>query len=155
MTSTEAIHTLALQPDFGSTLAKGIGAILLYAIVGLLLMMIAFWVIDVTTPGPLTSLVRTGHPNAVAVSASGMVSMALIVVVAILNSSSQLADGLLDALIFGLIGIVAQALAVRFLEWVGRIDMDVLLKSEKFTPLSVFIAAVHLAIGGVVAVAIS
>ena len=155
MTPTNAVHTLALAPDFGSALGKGIGAIVLYAVVGLLLMIIAFWMIDVTTPGPLTSLVRTGHPNAVTISASGLVSMALIVVVAIVNSSSQLADGLLDALIFGLVGIVAQALAVRFLEWVGRIDMDVLLKSEKFTPLSVFIAAAQLALGGVVAVAIS
>lgn len=146
---------VALQPDFGSTVGNGVLAIVLYAIVGLLLLIVGFFAIDVTTPGPLSQLVRTGHPNAVAISATGLVSMALIVVVAIFNSAGQLADGLLDALIFGLIGIIVQAVAVRFLEWVAKIDIGGLLNAEKFNALSFFVAALQLALGLVVAVAIS
>ena len=51
------------------------------AIVGL--MILGFFVIDWTTPGPLRDLVRSGRPNAAAVAASGVVSMAFIVVLAI------------------------------------------------------------------------
>ena len=150
-----AASGLALQPGFGSTVGKGIVAIALYAVVGLVLMVVAFHVIDLTTPGPLARLVRTGHPNAVAISASGLISMALIVVVAIFQSGGQLADGLLYALIFGLTGIVVQAVAVRILAGIARIDLSAVLDAERFTPLSIAVAAAQLSVGLVVAVAIS
>jgi uncharacterized membrane protein YjfL (UPF0719 family) len=146
---------LSLNPGFWSGIGNGLGAIVLYAILGLLLMILGYYAIDLTTPGPLTQLVRSGHPNAVTVSAAGLVSMALIVVVAIYHSSGRLGEGLLSALIFGFVGIIVQAIAVRVLEWVGRIDIGGLLKAEKFTPVSLFVAAAHLALGLVVAFSIS
>lgn len=146
---------LALQPGFGGTVSKGVIAIALYALIGVVLMVVAFHVIDLTTPGPLARLVRTGHPNAVAISASGLFSMALIVVVAILQSGGQLADGLLTALIFGLVGIVVQAVAVRILTAIARIDLAALLDAQRFTPLAIAVASAQLSVGLVVAVAIS
>ena len=146
---------LALDPDFGSTLGKGIGYIALYAIVGLVLILLGFYAIDWTTPGKLSELVRTGKPNAVIVTASGMLSMAFIIVVAIVNSASDLSAGLIQSLVFGLVGIVAQVLAVRLLEWTIRLDVGGTIEQEKFAPGSAVVAAVHLALGLVVAVAIS
>lgn len=140
---------------FWSTVATGLLAILLYAVLGLLLMLFGYYAIDLTTPGKLTALVRAGRPNAVVVSAAGLISMALIVVVAIYTSASKLTEGLLSALIFGVAGIVVQAVAVRVLEAVARIDMAALLRGERFTAVSVFVGAVHLALGLVVAFAIS
>ncbi|GAA3861196.1 DUF350 domain-containing protein [Saccharothrix violaceirubra] len=148
------ITELALEPGFGSTIGQGLGAIALYAILGTLLMVFGFYAIDWTTPGKLSYLVRTGAPNAVVVTAAGLVSMALIVVVVIYNSGGRLADGLLTGLIFGLAGIVVQVLAVRLLEWVTRLDIGSLIESDKFAPASVVVAAAHLALGLVVAVAI-
>ena len=48
----------------------------LYAAVGLVLMVIGFYAIDLTTPGPLRQMVKQGRPNAVVISAAGIVSMA-------------------------------------------------------------------------------
>lgn len=42
---------LALDSSYWSSLADGVGAILLYAVVGLVLMVIGFYGIDLTTPG--------------------------------------------------------------------------------------------------------
>jgi uncharacterized membrane protein YjfL (UPF0719 family) len=146
---------LALDPDFGSTLGKGIGYIALYAVVGLVLILLGFYAIDWTTPGKLSELVRTGKPNAVVVTSAGLVSMAFIIVVAIVSSASDLTAGLITSLVYGLIGIIVQVLAVRILEWATRIDIGDLIQSEKFSPASVVVAAAHLALGLVVAVAIS
>lgn len=146
---------VALSDTFGTDLGRGIGAIALYAIVGLLLMLLGFYAIDFTTPGKLSELVRRGLPNAVIVTASGMLSMAFIIVVAIWTSSSDLAEGLITSLVYGLVGIIAQVGAVRLLEWVTRIDVRSTIESDRFAPASFVVAAAHLALGLVVAVAIS
>ncbi|EWC61746.1 hypothetical protein UO65_2933 [Actinokineospora spheciospongiae] len=150
-----AVSNIALPDGFGSSLGRGIGAIVLYAIVGLVLMLLGFYAIDWTTPGKLSALVRDGRPNAVIVTASGMLSMAFIIVVAILFSSSDLTAGLITSVVYGLVGIVAQVLAVRTLEWVTKLDVGATIEETRFAPASVVVAAVHLALGMIVAVAIS
>jgi uncharacterized membrane protein YjfL (UPF0719 family) len=149
------VNTLALSATFGHDLLRGVGAILLYGIVGLLLMFVGFYAIDWTTPGKLSKLVHQGLPNAVIVTASGLLSMAFIVVVAIFNSASDLTAGLVTSLVYGLLGIVVQVVAVRLLEWATRIDVGRTIEDERFQPASVVVAALHLALGLVVAVAIS
>jgi uncharacterized membrane protein YjfL (UPF0719 family) len=146
---------LALDPDFGSQLGKGIGAIALYAIIGLVLILLGFYAIDWTTPGKLSDLVRTGKPNAVVVTSAGLVSMAFIIVVAIVNSATDLTAGLITSLVYGLIGIIVQVVAVRLVEWATRIDIGTLIQSEKYSPASVVVAAAHIALGLIVAVSIS
>ena len=95
----------------GAVIGTGIGAILLYAVLGVLLMLLGFFAVDLTTPGPLNRQVRAGAPNAVLVTAAGMVGIAFIVVVSIYTSTGDLLDGLLSTLIFGIVGVVAQVLA--------------------------------------------
>ncbi len=147
--------TLAqIGPGFADVIGRGIGAILLYAVVGVLLMLLGFYAVDVTTPGKLNRMVREGLPNAVVVTAAGMVSMAFIVVVAIYSSTGGLLEGLLASLIFGLVGIVAQVGGVRLLEWVTGIRIGAVLSSEILEPEAWVVAAAHVALGLVVAVAI-
>jgi uncharacterized membrane protein YjfL (UPF0719 family) len=118
-------------------------------------MFAGFYAIDWTTPGKLSKLVTQGLPNAVIVTASGMLSMAFIVVVAIFNSASDLTEGLITSLVYGLLGIVVQVVAVRLLEWATRIDVASTIESEEFAPVSIVVAAAHLGLGLVVAVGIS
>ncbi|ONI72655.1 hypothetical protein ALI144C_42315 [Actinosynnema sp. ALI-1.44] len=152
------MHTtqiLALDPEFGAQLGRGIGAIALYAIVGLALILAGFYAIDWTTPGKLSDLVRTGKPNAVLITSAGLVSMAFIIVLAITSSASDLTAGLITSLVYGLLGIIVQVAAVRILEWATRINIGEVIQAEKFTPASVVVGSAHLALGLVVAVAIS
>lgn len=144
--------TLALDP---AAVGQGIGTIALYALIGLVLMVFGFYVIDWTTPGKLSQLVREGRPNAAVITAAGLLSVAFIVIVAIFTSPAKLGDGLLTALIFGLVGIIVQVVAIRLFELVMRINMGELLETEQFRPVSIVVASAHLALGLVVAVAVS
>lgn len=147
--------TLAqIEPGFFSVIGRGVGAILLYAIVGVLLMLLGFYAVDVTTPGKLYRMVRDGLPNAVLVTAAGMISMAFIVVVAIYTSTGSLLEGLLATLIFGLVGIIVQVGGVRLMEWVTGLDIGAVLKAERIQPQAFVVAAAHVALGLVVAVAV-
>ena len=143
-----------LPPDFFPTLGTNIGLIAVYAVLGAILMYLGYLGIDLTTPGDLRGLVRAGRPNAVIVSAAGLVSMAFIVVTAIYVSDGNFLAGLIDTAVYGLVGIVAQILAVRGLEAVSRLDVGACLHDELPTPVAGVIAAMHVALGLVVAVAV-
>lgn len=143
-----------INPGFFSVIGVGIGAILLYAVLGVILVLLGFYAVDLTTPGKLNVMVREGLPNAVVITAAGMISMALIVVTAIYTSSGFLTEGLIQTAIFGVIGILAQVGAVRLLEWVMGIDIGGVLAADRLMPQSFLIAAAHVALGLVVAFAI-
>lgn len=146
--------TLALESDYWNSLGRGVSAIVLYAIVGLFLVVVGFYAIDLTTPGKLRELVREGKPNAIVVSSSGMLSMAFIVVLAIYSASGNLAEGLISSLVFGLVGIAVQVGSVRLVELVTGIDIGGVMRAPTFTPEVLVVAAAHFALGLVVAVAI-
>ncbi|AYF75189.1 DUF350 domain-containing protein [Nocardia yunnanensis] len=145
---------LALEAGYWSSLGRGAGAIVLYALLGLALLLIGFQVVDWTTPGPLRSMVARGLPNAVVISSAAMISVALIVVLAIFAQGGRLAEGLIATTVYGLVGIVAQVIAVRALEFTLGIDIGVVLRNPEFSIESVVVSAGHIAIGLVVAVAI-
>ncbi|BBZ42215.1 DUF350 domain-containing protein [Mycobacterium conspicuum] len=154
MTTTNIALSGYWDAGYWNVLGRGVGAIVLYAIVGLILMVIGFYAIDLTTPGPLRRMVDAGKPNAIVVAAAGMVSMALIVVLAIYASSGKLVEGLVGSAIFGLVGIVAQVVMMRFATLVIGIDMDALFQRDEFSYESLMVAAAQFALGIVVAVAI-
>jgi uncharacterized membrane protein YjfL (UPF0719 family) len=78
-----AIVTTAITSS-DDDFVKGISSTVGYGLVGLLLMAIAFWVIDVITPGKLGTLVVDPEPHpAVWVTAASYLSVAAIVSAAI------------------------------------------------------------------------
>jgi hypothetical protein len=154
MTTTNVALSGYWDAGYWNVLGRGVGAIVLYAIVGLVLMMIGFYAIDLTTPGPLRKMVDAGKPNAIVIAAAGMVSMAFIVVLAIYASSGKLVEGLVGSAIFGLVGIIAQVVMMRFATLVIGIDMDALFQRDEFNYESLMVAAAQFALGIVVAVAI-
>ncbi|OBK29562.1 hypothetical protein A5634_18345 [Mycobacterium asiaticum] len=145
---------VALHSDYWSWLGRGAGAIVLYSILGLVLMIIGFYAIDLTTPGPLRKMVNAGKPNAIIVSSAGMVSMAFIVVIAIYSSSGNLRQGLLASAVFGLVGIAAQVVMMRIAALVIGIDMETLFFADEFSYDALMVAAAQFALGIVVSVAI-
>jgi hypothetical protein len=150
MTTTVA----ALAPAYWDNLARGVEAIVLYAIVGLVLMLIGFYAIDLATPGPLRRELAQGKPNAIIVTAAGMVSMALIVVLAIYASSGKLQEGLIAAAVFGLVGIVAEVVMMRIATLAIGIDMHALFAADEYNREALIVAAAQFSLGIIVAVAI-
>ncbi|MGW4365129.1 DUF350 domain-containing protein [Nocardia takedensis] len=145
---------VALESGYWNSLGEGVGAILLYAVIGLVLMLIGFYAIDLTTPGHLRKLVSEGKPNAIIVTAAGIVSMAFIVVLAIFSAGGKLSEGLIAAAVYGLVGIIAQVISVRVLEKVLGIDIGAALHAPAYTVEVLVVAAAHFGLGLVVAFAI-
>jgi hypothetical protein len=154
MTTIVALNSSYWDAGYMSVLGRGAGAILLYSVVGLVLMLIGFYAIDLTTPGPLRKMVDAGKPNAIIVSAAGMVSMALIVVLAIYASSGKLLEGLVGSAIFGLVGIATQVVMMRIATFAIGIDMHALFEADEFSYEALLVASAQFALGIVVAVAI-
>jgi hypothetical protein len=154
MTTTSVALSGYWDTGYWNVLGRGVGAIVLYSIVGLVLMIVGFYAIDLTTPGPLRKMVDAGKPNAIVVSAAGMVSMALIVVLAIYASSGKLVEGLVGSAIFGLVGIIAQVVMMRIATLVIGIDIHALFEADEYSYDSLMVAAAQFALGFVVAVAI-
>jgi uncharacterized membrane protein YjfL (UPF0719 family) len=154
MTTIAALNSGYWDAGYLAVLGRGAGAIVLYAVIGLVLMLIGFYAIDLTTPGPLRKMVDAGKPNAIIVSAAGMVSMALIVVLAIYASSGKLLEGLVGSAVFGLVGIIAQVVMMRIATMVIGIDMDRLFNGDEFSYDALMVASAQFALGIVVAVAI-
>jgi uncharacterized membrane protein YjfL (UPF0719 family) len=136
-------------------LSRGVPAIASYALLGLLLLLLGYYVTDWTTPGKLSAIIRTEHnPNAAMLAASGVAGVALIVVAAIFTSGGSLIDGLTETLVFGVVGILAQAIASLVFERAIGMDPRRLVSEQTLSPASVLIGVTRVGIGLITAFAL-
>lgn len=140
----------------GSSLAQNVVAAVLYFVVGIVVLGAGFLMADLLTPGSLRDLVFVQHrPNAVAVACGMYLALAVVTVSAIIASSSQLGQGLVDALVYGLVGVLLQGLALVVLEVAVPGRFRDLIADEKLHPSAIATAVLLLAVGGVNAAALS
>jgi uncharacterized membrane protein YjfL (UPF0719 family) len=136
-------------------LARGAGAIAAYAAVGIILMIVGFYVIDLATPGRLSEVIRTQrNPNATLLAASAMAAVGLIVAASIWSAGGRLAEGLAGTAVFGLVGIVVQTLAMLLFDRVAGISVRELIKEPELQPGARLLAVTHVVIGLITAVAV-
>ncbi len=89
--------------------------VLAYSGVGLVVLVVGFIVLDLLTPGKLGQLVMEGNPGAGLLAATGLTSLGLILYFAIHFTGAGW-DGLDDAAIFGLVGVLVQAVGFTILD---------------------------------------
>ncbi|GAA4613909.1 hypothetical protein GCM10023195_60470 [Actinoallomurus liliacearum] len=146
---------LAFSHDFGTALGKGAGAIAAYTAVGLVLLLIGFFAVDVTTPGRLTSIIRHGrNTNAAMLAVCGIVGVGLVVASSIYASGGRLSEGLIATLVWGLVGIVAQQIGFLITRVLLRVDVAALMAAESLEPSAVLLGATQITIGLITAVAV-
>jgi len=137
------------------TLARGAGAIASYAAVGVILMIVGFYVIDAATPGKLSSIIRAErNPNATLLASSALAAVGLIVAASIWSSGGRLAEGLAGTAVFGLVGIIVQTLAMLLFDRVVGISVRELVREPELQPGARLLAVTHVAIGLITAVAV-
>ncbi|BBY16801.1 DUF350 domain-containing protein [Mycolicibacterium litorale] len=140
----------------GESLAQNVVAATLYFVVGALVLAAGFALVDLLTPGNLRTLVFVEYrPNAVAVASGMYAALALVVVSAIIASSNELAQGLVDAAVYGIVGVVLQGVALVVLEVLVPGRFRDLIEAERLHPSAIATAVVLLAVGGVNAAALS
>jgi uncharacterized membrane protein YjfL (UPF0719 family) len=146
--------------EFGTVntdvLFQNLVSALLYFLVGVVVLAAGFVVVDALTPGKLRRQVFVERrPNAVVVTAAMDLSLTMVIVSAIVASSDQLGQGLVDTVVYGLVGIALQALTLAILEAVVPGQYRDIVDAEQFHPASVAAAVVLLAVGGINAAALS
>jgi hypothetical protein len=139
---------LVTVPSLLESLGRGVLAIVTYSIVGTLLLLLGYFVVDVLTPGKLGSIIRTErNPNAAALAASGVFAVALIVVGAIFVSGGDLVQGLTETVVFGLIGILAQAGASLLFDRAIGMNVAGLMKEPGLCPETILVSVTRVSIG--------
>ncbi len=140
----------------GDYLAQNVVAAVLYFLVGVGVLVAGFVMVDVLTPGNLRQLVFVERrPNAVAVASGMYVALALVVATAIIASSSDLGQGLVDAAVYGMVGVVLQGVALVVLEIVVPGRFRDLITDERLHPAAIATAVALIAVGAVNAAALS
>ncbi|SEH87102.1 protein of unknown function [Mycolicibacterium rutilum] len=140
----------------GENLVQNVVAAVLYFIIGVAVLAAGFAMADALTPGNLRRLVFVERrPNAVAVASGMYAALAIVVISAIVASSNDLGQGLVDAAVYGLVGVVLQGVALVVLEAVVPGRFRDLIGEERLHPAAIATAVMLLAVGGVNAAALS
>jgi uncharacterized membrane protein YjfL (UPF0719 family) len=146
---------LAFSEGFGTALGKGAGAIAAYTALGLVLLLIGFFAVDVTTPGRLTAIIKTErNANATMLAVCGMAGVGLVVAASIFASGGKLLEGLIATAVWGLVGIVAQQLATLILRVLLSVDVAALMGKEKLEPSAILLGATQATVGLITAIAV-
>ncbi len=146
---------LAFSEGFGSALGKGAGAIAAYTALGLVLLLIGFFAVDMTTPGRLTAIIRTErNSNATLLAVCGIVAVGLVVAASIFASGGKLLEGLIATLVWGLVGIIAQQIAVMIVRILLGVDVAALMKKQTLEPSGILLGATQITVGLITAIAV-
>jgi uncharacterized membrane protein YjfL (UPF0719 family) len=89
--------------------------VLAYTGVGLAVLIAGFYVLDLLTPGKLGALVMEGNPGAALLSFVTLLSLGIVLWFAIFFTGAGW-SGLDDALVFGAVGVAAQAAGFLLLD---------------------------------------
>jgi uncharacterized membrane protein YjfL (UPF0719 family) len=129
---------------------------LLYGLVGIVLLALGFFLVDLLTPGKLgKQLCEDRNRNAGVLVSAAMLAIGLIVTSAIIASEGSLSKGLGEAAGFGMVGLILLAVAFAVIDVITPGKLGDSLMGESHEPMVFVTAASLLAIGGIVAAAIS
>lgn len=114
------VTNLAAATEIGTVeflpLVGGVLGTLAYFAVGIGVLAAGFAMLDALTPGNLRHQVYIEkNPNAALLLGANHLSLAVIVVTAILTSSDGFAQGITDSLVYGVVGVVLQAAALAIM----------------------------------------
>lgn len=130
-------------------------AALAYCGVGVALMVLGFVVVDVLTPGRLRHQIwAERNRNASILLASNLVGVAIIVVAAISASEAGLGPGITSTAIYGVLGLVVMGLSFVLLDALTPGKLGAMVSDDEPHPAVWVSAAVHVAVGCVVGVAL-
>ena len=98
-------------------LINGVAGTLAYFVLAAVILVVGFVILDLITPGKLHELVFVHHlPSAAVITVAQQVSIGIIVVTAVLTSSDNLTQGLIETAVFGALGLVIQVIVMALLE---------------------------------------
>lgn len=145
-----------MSPDLLDDLVRGVLATLAYAAVGAAILALGYAALDAITPGNLRHLVYEDHnTNAAVLAGANVIALSTVVTTAILTSDDQLAKGVADSIVYGLLGIALQAVAFKVLDKLTPGNLGEICTDPEGSPAVYVTAAFQIGLGAVLAAAIS
>jgi uncharacterized membrane protein YjfL (UPF0719 family) len=126
-----------------------VGQTLAYAGVGLVILLAGFLVMDLLTPGRLGTLVAEGNPNAALLAGTTLFSLGLVMWFAIYFTGAGW-NGLDDAIVFGAVGVAAQAAGFGIIELLIPGRMRDCVRDTTFHPQAGVLSGAQVAIALVI-----
>ena len=120
----------------------------------LAIMVAGFMVVDVLTPGHLRTQV-SDNLNAALLVAGKLVAVGIIVGGAVFTAPDALDEGLLDAVLYGLTGIVASTIVFLLLDLALPVKLRELVAEPEFDPAAVVAMGSEIAVALVIAASLS
>ena len=135
---------------------ESIGFAAAYTGVGIALLVLGFFVLDLLTPGHLgRHIAEERSVNAAVVLAAGFLAQGAVVFAAIwTNATNGFGEALLWTIVFGVVGVVLQAVAFLALDLLIPGKLGAHLMEVRFHPASLVFAAVQLAVAAIVVASI-
>lgn len=131
-----------------------LGPIAAWLGVSLAIMIIGFVVVDVLTPGSLRDQV-SDNLNAALLVAGKLTTVGIIVCGAVLSAPDALDEGLVQAALYGVTGIVASSLVFLLLDAALPVKLRHLVNEKEFDPAAVVAVGSEIAVALVIAASLS
>ncbi|MDQ3353742.1 MAG: DUF350 domain-containing protein [Actinomycetota bacterium] len=149
------MNSIDLRVGLGDLLA-GLGAGVVWGAMGIVLLALGYVVIDRLTPGELGQLIcEDRNVNAAVVLASGLLAIGIIITTSILTSLDGFVAGVVSAFAYGLLGIALLAVSFLVVDRLTPGELGQIVTNATPSPAAWVVAANHLALGAILAAAIS
>lgn len=137
-------------------LLDGLLSTLAFAGVGLVLLVIGFFMVDLLTPGKLAQQIFVEHRrDAALVLSSSLMSLGVILATAIFTADGDTAATLLDTTAYGLLGVALLGLAFAVLDLITPGRLGELVTDDSDDPAVWVTVALQLAVGLIVAASLT
>ena len=135
---------------------ESIGFAVAYTAVGIALLTVGFFVLDLLTPGRLGEQIHEQRSvNAAIVLAAGFLGQGAVVFASIwTNGTSGFGLALLYTVVFGIVGVIMQAVAFLVLDLITPGKLGSHVTEVAFHPASLVLAAVQLSIAAIIVASI-
>ncbi|MFD8596787.1 DUF350 domain-containing protein [Kitasatospora sp. NPDC059646] len=137
-------------------IVHGLGAAAVFGLVGLVLLLLGYLLIDLLTPGKLGRLIwAEGNRNAALLLSSALIGVGGIVYTAIRTTYDDFGKGLVSTLCFGVLGLLMMALAFWLLDLLTPGRLGAILVAKEPHPAVWVSASCNLAAAAIVAASIA
>jgi uncharacterized membrane protein YjfL (UPF0719 family) len=139
-----------------TAIGHGLGRTFSYLAIAVVLLAVGFHVLDMLTPGKLADVIMAQrNRNAARVASATMLSLAIVIATAVVTTNDDFAYGLVSTAIFGVVGVVLQAVVYVLLDLLTPGKLGDVVCDPQDHPGSWVLAASLLASGVIVAACIS
>lgn len=137
-------------------LLRGMGEAAVWGVMAIVLLALGYGMVDLLTPGRLGQLIYAEHNvNAAVVLASGLVAIGTIVTTSILTSLNGFLPGVVSAFVYGVLGIALLGASFLVADRLTPGDLGAIVTDASPNPAAWVVAANHVALGAILAAAIS